>query len=424
MSLSNSVTTMIIDPTVFNANRCEFKIADGYLASSIKLVDVGVYSSNIVDRATGVFYPSITGVLASIKKLSLYSGSTLIDEAQELQAYGAIQHLRTSNQGAEDLNRFELLNGFSFAQSAGDYGNMTTEADHKDYLKAYNENPTSAFRRYHNDQVQISNTDNGGASGMLVLSNYLEFLKSVPILPMIPDLRLVIEFNTTASDFYVDGDAPSAVTPSFVPIRPQLMYEIINNVKPEMGLVKIPYTSCIVERFVVPVASAGTTIPSSFRSNAFRGRFLKDLVLFNQPSSDSSWLRAKERSIAQVEEKIQLIVNSRKFLPDDGISSEALKLRYFTDAIGNLNVPLACALSGYEDKTGATNCTLDAHTSAVVSNFSVAGVLIQDVIDRLDIEYSRKGFGAGDQSVAFNLLAFGRVNRLMELKDGVVRLSY
>ena len=431
MALSNSVKTWIIDPTVQNSSRCEFRLNSGYLASSLKLVDVGVYSTNIVDRSTGVFYPSILGVLAAIKKISLFSGSTMIDEVQELAAYGAIQHLRGSNQQAEDLNRFELLNGLSFAQSADDNGNteqvgtMTTEANHKDYVEVYLEQATNAFKRYHNNQIQISNTDNGGASGMISLNNYLEFLRSVPVLPNIPDLRLVIEWNTTAGDFYVDGDAPSAITPSFVPIRPQLVYEEILNAKPEMGLVKIPYTSMIVERFVVPSVADGSTSTTSFRSGAFRNRFLKDLVLYNQVSSNDGWLRAKERSVAQAGEKIQLVVNSRKFLPDQGINQEAMKLQYFNDAVGGLNVPLTAALSSSLDVTGTKHRTLDSHTSVLAHNFSVTGVLVNDVIDRLDIEYSRVGSTLEpEQTAAFNLLAFGRVNRLMEMKDGSIRLSY
>jgi hypothetical protein len=302
---------------------------------------------------------------------------------------------------------------------------MTTEANHKDYVEVYLEQATNAFKRYHNNQIQISNTDNGGASGMISLNNYLEFLRSVPVLPNIPDLRLVIEWNTTAGDFYVDGDAPSAITPSFVPIRPQLVYEEILNAKPEMGLVKIPYTSMIVERFVVPSVADGSTSTTSFRSGAFRNRFLKDLVLYNQVSSNDGWLRAKERSVAQAGEKIQLVVNSRKFLPDQGINQEAMKLQYFNDAVGGLNVPLTAALSSSLDVTGTKHRTLDSHTSVLAHNFSVTGVLVNDVIDRLDIEYSRVGSTLEpEQTAAFNLLAFGRVNRLMEMKDGSIRLSY
>ena len=433
MALSNSVKTWVIDPTVHNSSRTEFRLNDGVLASNLKLIDVGVYSTNIVDRSTGVFYPSILGVLASIKKLSLFSGSTMIDEIQELQAYGAIQHLRVSNQAQEDLNRFELLNGFSFTNSANDasvtdndeVGALTTEATHKDYVKSYLENPTNSFKQYHNNQIQIANSQSEGASGMLVLSNYLEFHRSVPVLPSLPDLRLNIEWNLTASDYYVDSDAPTPVTPSFNPIRPQLIYEEILGVPAQTGLVKLPYMSAIVERFVVQSASDGVTVTSSFRSGAFRNRFVKDLVMFNKVQTDESWLRKKERSVAQKGEKIQLVVNARKFLPDQGINQEAMKLQYFNDAIGGLNVPLASAMSSFQDAVGGTCRTLDTQTKVVAHNFSVTGVMINDVVDRLDIEYTRTGSTVqADQTASFDLLCFGRVNRLLELKDGQIRLSY
>ena len=431
MALSNSVKTWVIDPTVMNNSRVEFRLNSGYLASNLKLIDVGVYSTNVVDRSTGVFYPSILGVLTAIKKISLFSGSTMIDEVQELGGYSAIQHLRVNNQTAEDLSRFELLNGFSFTSNARDQsdqevvGTLTTEANHKDYVKTYLEQATNSFKAYHNNQIQVSATQDGGASGMIVLSNYLEFLRSVPVLPNIPDLRLILEWDLAAANLYVDPDAPSAVTPSLLPIRPQLVYEEILGVKEDMGLVKIPYTSMIVERFVVPAVANNVTNTTSFRSGAFRNRFLKDLVLFNKVTTDDGWLQAKERSVAQKNEKIQLVVNSMKFLPDTGISQEAMKIQYFNDAIGGLNIPLACAMSTAEDQQGSNWRMLDAHTGVIEHNFSVTGVLVNQVIDRLDIEYSRTGstYGA-DQINPFNLLAFGRVNRLLELKDGSIRLSY
>lgn len=430
MALSNSVKTWILDPTVHNSSRTEFRLNPGYLAD-LKLADVGVYSTNIVDRSTGVFYPSILGVLASIKKLSLFSGSTMIDEIQELGAYGAIQHLRTNNQAQEDLNRFELLNGFSWSNSANDsvdneeVGALTTEATHKDYVKSYLENPTNNFKQYHNNQIQVSASQSEGASGMITLSNYLEFLRSVPVLPNLPELRLVIEWNLNTADFYVDGDAPSAVTPSFNPIRPQLVYEEILGVAPQEGLIKLPYQSAIVERFVVPTAADGVAVTSSFRSGAFRNRFVKDLVLFNKVETSEGWLLRRERSVAQNAEKIQLVVNARKFLPDQGINQEAMKLQYFNDAIGGLNIPLAAAMSSFRDATAAYNRALHSQSDVVAHNMSVTGVLVNDVIDRLDIEYTRTGSTLqADQTGSFSLLCFGRVNRLLELKDGVIRLSY
>lgn len=430
MALSNSVKTMIIDPTVFNNSRCEFRLAPGYL-SNLKLVDVGVYSTNIVDRSTGVFYPSIMGCLAAIKKISLFSGATMIDEIQELPSYGAVQHLKTTNQAQEDLNRFELLNGCSFAIKSNDapldtqqsVGALTTESQHKDYVKTYLENG-GLFKNYHNNQVQVANTDAGAASGVLVLSSYLQFLATVPVLPNIPDLRLVLEFNLAAGDYYVDADASSAVSPTFLPIRPQLMYEELLGVKAEAN-VDVPYQSTIVERFVVPAAADGTTVQTSFRSGAFRNRYVNDLVLFNKVSTTDGWLRAKERSVAQKNETIQLIVNAKKYLPDQGINQESMKLAYFHDSQGGLNIPLAAAMSSCWDAANGTNRLFDSQTAPLAHNMSVTGVLVQDVIDRLDIEYSRTGSTVeADQTTAFDLLVFGKVNRRMQIQNGVVRLSY
>lgn len=432
MALSNSVKIWIVDPQVHNNSRTEFRLDDGVLASNLKLIDVGVYSSNIVDRSTGVFYPSILGCLAAIKKISLFSGSTMLDEIQELAAYGSVQHLKVTNQAQEDLNRFELLNGCSFAIKADDgpagsqqsVGALTTEASHKDYVKKYLENG-GLFKNYHNNQVQVANTDAGGASGMLSLATYLEFLRTVPVLNRIPDLRLVLEWNLAAADYYVDSDASSAITPAFSALRPQLVYEEILGVPEEKSTLTIPYMSTIVERFVVPAAADGVTVQTTFRSGAFRNRMLNDVVLFNKIGTNDGWLRAKERSVAQKGETIQLIVNAKKYLPDQGINQEAMKLQYFHQTFGGLNIPLAAAMSTCWDAANGTNRLLDSQTAPLAHNFSVTGVSVQDVVDRLDIEYTRTGsILEADQTTSFELLVFGRVNRLLELKNGVLRLSY
>jgi len=432
MSLSNAIRTWIIDPTVFNSTRAEYRLNDGVLSSNLKLVDCGVYSTNLVDRDTGAFYPSIIGVAAVIKRISLWTGGTMLDEVQEFASYAAVQHLKVNNQTQEDLARFELLNGISYAIKADDgpadtqqsVGALTVEASHKDYVKKYNE-AAGVFKNYHNNQVQISNTDAGGASGMVVLSNYLEFLRSVPVLAGIPDLRLIIEWNTAVGDYYVDADANTAVTPSFAPIRPQLVYEELLGVEMPTGLVKVPYMSMMVERFVVDAAADGVTKSSTFRSGAFRNRFVKDLCFFNKQTATDGWLRAKERSPSVKGEILQLVVNQKKYLADNGISQEAQKLAFFNQTFGGLNIPLVAAMSSSRDRVDGTNRLLDSQTGPISHNFSVTGCLINDVIDRLDIELTRTGSTLEtNQTTAYDLLVFGRVNRLLELNNGEVRLSY
>jgi len=224
MALSNAIKVHILDPTVFNSSRAEFRLPDTFWASSLKLVDVGVFSTQVNGRQTGIYYPSVNGVLTSIKGITLYSGSTILDQIQELAAYGSVKNLMASNQGSEDINRFQLLNGISLHSAMGGRG-LTTTPTHKDYVQVYDlalDAGTMKAKPRHNNQIQLSSVANDGPSGVILLSDYLEMLKSIPILPMLPDLRLVIDFNTNTADYYKEAGTP-ATPGSFTvtPIRPQ-----------------------------------------------------------------------------------------------------------------------------------------------------------------------------------------------------------
>jgi hypothetical protein len=383
-----------------------------------------VYSAQVNGDQTGLYYSSINGVLNSIKNITLFSGSTVLDQVQELAAYGSVKNLMVSNQGSEDVARFQLLNGINLSQEPNGRG-LTTMNENKDYTAIYDLSGAVATTR-HNNQIQLAGAD-GGVSGMLLLSDYLEMLKSVPVLPMLPELRLVIEWNTAVADYYNDPSAPAAPgSPVFVPIRPQLMAEeLLGQVAPK-GLQKIPYLCTMVERFVVPVAADGTTVQTSFRSGAFRQRFVKDMIFYNQTTTADGWMLRNNRSVAQKGEKLQLVLNGKKFIPDNGIDNEAVKMQYFNQTLGSLNVPLCAAMSSTADVVaGRDNILADATTRKLAHNMSVTAVAINDVVDRLDIEYQRVGSTlASDQTASFNLLAFGHVQRLLEVQDGKIRLSY
>lgn len=421
MSLSNSSKVWLIDPTVNNTSRCEFRIPDAHLLSSMKLIDVGVhnnigaYATNF--PATGQYYPSILGVLACIRKLTLYSDSVVLDETQELPSLAAIQHLRNTNQGSEDISRFELHNGCNISiTKAGAY---TTEPTCKDYYNILDDQATVPYTQAVNNQFKISATSEG-SSGCLNLADYLSFLESVSVLPKIPNLRLLIEWNLLAADFYQDPDA-QAITKRYENMRPTLVVEELINMPENTGPVKIPYLQTIAERFVVPQVVAGVTSAQSFRSNAFVGRYLKDLKFFNKTTFSDGWMTAKQRSPAMYREKLQLVVNGSKYLPDTGIDQEAQKIQYFNEAFGPLNLPQFAYLPDLVDASGRVH---DAVTEPLQNNFTVTGVSVEAPIERLDIEYQRTGRGSGDQVDQFDLVVFGRVARLMELVGGKVRLSY
>jgi hypothetical protein len=135
-------------------------------------------------------------------------------------------------------------------------------------------------------------------------------------------------------------------------------------------------------------------------------------------------MRKNSRSVAQFNETIQMIWNGKKYLPQQGINSPAIKLRYFNDTMGSLNIPLASAMPALRDVTAERYNLFDDKAGTLVKNFSVTAVAFNDVCDRLDIEITRTGGVADDQKLGYTLLAFGTVSRLLTLQNGQVRLSY
>ena len=440
---SNTLKTWLIDPTVDNSKRTEYRLPAGNLASSWKLVDVGMYSADVTAKETGVFYNSILGVLSTIQGLAIYSGATLIDEIQELQAYGSVQHLRCNNQNSEDLSRFELLNGMSVALSTGDPhvideettrapGCLTMNASSKDYANWYN-TPLDGMlpvqpAPYHHNQFQVANQQDDATSGTLLLSNYLQFLESVPVLQGLPDLRLVITWNQASSNLYLDDNAvENPELPTNLPhIRPQLMVEEILGLPEQKGALKLPFLSTMVERFVVPAIDIGEAQAANFRSGSLRQRFVKDLLFFNKVSTDAGWVKAASRSPAMKAETLQLVLDGRKYLPNSGIVHPAMKLQYFNDTFGQLNLPFLSAMSSVTDKESEHFNIADNDLHVLASQFSVTGVNMNAVVNQsLEVQVSRLGSG-GIQESQYTLLMFARVNRLLEYVPGgpSIRLSY
>ena len=191
----------------------------------------------------------------------------------------------------------------------------------------------------------------------------------------------------------------------------------------------IPYNSVIVERFQVEATAspANDTVPkrSSFKSQAFNAKFLKDIVLYNLPSGDladaNKWLIRRSRSVAQKDEVIQLVVNNTNHLPDRGCDTQAQKYHYFNDTQTQLNLPLIAGLTEVKDASG--NILTD-DSSALTVQFSVTGFKVGNVINDLRIEHQRTHGPSDSSQQAFTLLAFGTVAKNLTIKNGQVRVSY
>jgi len=419
MSLSNSTKTLLVDPRSHNNTRTEFRLDDGVYASSIKLVDVGLTDATALSKS--FVYPTLNGVMQLIKNIYLYSDTTLIDSLQNIPQYTALQGLKTSNQGSH-LNRDLLLNGNGFTIQTVDSANARAGALAQDDLSQV----LSAGLATANNQIPIG-ADEEQQSGTIMISDILSFLETVQILPRIPNLRLVIEYDRTVANYFNDPADPIA-SPALNVIRPTLVVEQLVN-EPEMpDTLEIPFMQTIVERFTVPAATtpANVSVPqrSSFKSQAFNQKFVRDITLLNSPSAvlaaagDRNLTRLT-RSVAQKNEIIQLVVNNQNHLPDTGIDSPAKKLHYFNDTDRPLNLPLCAAMPTIKDASG--NIIVN---DSLVGQYTVTAVKLGKRVDDLRIEYQRLYGDTAPSQEAFTLLAYGKVARTMSMQGGRVRLDY
>lgn len=272
MSLSNSVTTELIDARSHSNQRTEFRLDDAYYASSLKLVDVGLIASKNPQGAdagtnsASTIYPQINGVMQCIRNIYLYSGTTLLDSVQNCAQYSAIQALKTPNQGSVDLNRDLILNGMGFSQSPvpidGDIGvavrKPETLCTQDQSLKAACKLTNTGTEILANNQCPIAGVEDG-ASGSVMLSQLLQMLQGMSVLPRLPNLRLLIEWDTDLSHY---ADLGAQKNTSLSVIRPTLVAEKILGMPDETPDLAVPYMSTIVERFNIPKAH-GAAVTSS-----------------------------------------------------------------------------------------------------------------------------------------------------------------
>lgn len=278
MSLSNSVTTELIDPRSHSNSRTEFRLDDAYYSSSLKLVNVGLIASKNPQGAdagansASTIYPQINGVMQCIRNIYLYSGTTLLDSVQNCAQYSAIQALKTPNQGSMDLNRDLLLNGMGFSQSPipvdGDIGvaarKPETLCTQDQSLKAACKLTNTPAEIPANNQCPIAGQEDG-ASGSVMLSQLLQMLDGMSVLPRLPNLRLLLEWDTNLAHY---PDLGAQKNTSLSVIRPTLVAEKILGMGDETPDLAVPYMSTIVERFNIPKAH-GADVKETLAADPF-----------------------------------------------------------------------------------------------------------------------------------------------------------
>jgi hypothetical protein len=421
MSLSNATRTVLLDPVSHNNRRCVFELPDAAYASDLVLADVGLN----LDRAAnagGPVYGPLSGVLATAARVYIRSGNVVIDECRDTSEYTSYQALMAKNSHSTDVSRSEILNGAGYSKRVG--GDVAPSSN----LPSFHATPPGVVN-YTNNQLPLTTSDQS-SKGLIHLRDYLPFLESTPVLEWIPRLNIVIEWNTNIADVALpdqDGSAPAAGAFAISSVtRPTCIAQELVGVPKPVGKRQIPYLRVISEKLVVPAVAAADEIKeSAIKSQAFKGKALKDLTLMNQALAQiNGRVPRKQASIAMRDERIQLVVNGQKYLPDEGISSGAQKMAMFQSVHAPLNVPLMGTFYGTELRSQFFHGVADSSSATFQGSYSVTSVDISDTIQSLEVDYRRTGFGAAHGIASFNLVLLGRVFSLMEIDDlGNVRIS-
>ena len=139
MSISDQLKTHILDPTIFNQRRCEFRIPQGVYLSNLRLGNIGCTVTG-ADDAAPPQYPVHLGAYSLIQRISLLNGNIEIAELNNVGDY-----LAFANQNRTNANTYNI--GRSLNRSDWGFTIMDPEESQATYASYRDENRVSIKER-------------------------------------------------------------------------------------------------------------------------------------------------------------------------------------------------------------------------------------------------------------------------------------
>lgn len=286
--------TTYSDPSFFSSSRIEFKLqsADECILNTIELCNFGFSS------ATGTPNPALKfgGLYNVIKNAYLYSGNMEIDSVRDVCAIAGASLLW----GDADM-----------AVSVSDEQTMTSQTATVSSVVGVS-------------TLTLLGPLNKQLSGNVKLTDIFPFLASSKLLVNYPDLRVVLELNTTIADMFVAPN-PTAITVAV----PFLKFESVADEAAKKVLLAdkanyapVMWSTIYSESIIV---GAGTT---SNKLRGFSGKIITDVIAQSQAQAigASHAVLGFGYSYNSDGEIMNLTVNNRKLLPLNGLDSSAKKM--------------------------------------------------------------------------------------------------
>ena len=366
--------TVILQTTFHSNSRTEFRIpSDGkMLSSNLRICNFGGVPTKADPADPTPLYNLGTGIYGCIKQITLYSGTVIMDELKDASRWLGMNNLAGQTDAAWDRAQKLVCSGLNLR---------------------------------HDEPIQSASLlelrpESGKYLGMLHLQKVFPMLEAVgDYLLGIPDVRVVIEYNTDLAQIFQDlraAGAPNPLRPASVAFnQPILVYdEVVDDALIAKTMKESQAWEFFgIEREVINIAAsaAGSGDFNSIRLRSMDQKLVNNVILQVLPTgaADTQLGYAYSVNMPTADDKFNFVLNSKRLLPQNGFNNPARKAAGFADIYPlGMNI-FTLAHDVPTSTTGAHTNLFDANLQALFNKLAFVNCDLKDVVKQLDLEYSR-----------------------------------
>ncbi len=404
----------IIDAISHSNSRSELRFDPNKVYSGN--VMLGNLGCTITNPARSLLYNANSGVLALIQNIYLYDGTQLLDQLTDAHHILAFRNVQAANGYNENIGQQLIATNraYDVQQDPYDIKNVPKIVDvvTLDPGSAATQDPNTTFKGF----VNLQNIFNCLKQMAYKFENETVQLVDTNVFQ---SLRVIIEWRSSAE---LNSAFQGTTTGLAVTIlQPQLFLEEVEASPPQS--LSFNYLVYELDKVNCNSAAGAGTIQTKQRVNAFNTKFVSKLLLMNvdptkltDDNVGNDDAVKCDSSLVQPNEIIQMYLNGKALFDFNGMNTHGRKLNFVTDAWGALSIPECSYL-----QVARPSELLTPQAAQLAGKMSYGGVLLNDRVTELNVDYSRTVTGA---AAAFLLFVWGEVVKNINIKNGVYSVSY
>ena len=407
----SQIRTHQLFPQYHSSTRTEFRLEPKVYLNTFRLANIQPHPSG------PIHYQYLNGVGCLFQSITIFSGNTVIEESRNTHEWLAFNQLRSSNPVALDIEH---------SLSGTRWGGWKLGPRNDEDVEMIEYGDTAPTVGPDDDPTDLTK------AGTLSLQSALQFLKADDVVPLIPDLRIVIEWKTDSDVFAGDSDDITFSMDEPVLFADEVVGQKLLSSVTEKTNYRIPYYVMEFDRVRIRSVVNEAVQDETVTLRGFNGKSVRRMLVVNVPESNEHHgtdAIKKDGSSSQTLEKFNFLVNGRNYFPQGGIDSENKKLSTLAYSWGtpNINIPQGIQFNELENRETSflRQSTVD-NLRGMVSYF---GMYLGQRISELQVVYSRTGRTSGTPEENNELLAFYmdvwcEVGRVLSVNSGRVQVSY